>query len=70
MITLVFLGFNLILHLAQHIAKFRKSCCKSFAAMRTFELKAHILCSINSELGQRVLFVVRCWKVVDVNQKE
>ena len=36
-ITLVFSGFSLILHLAHHIAKFRKSCCKNFAAKRTFK---------------------------------
>ena len=41
MITLVFSGLNLILHLAHHIAKFRKSCCKSFAVKRTCQLKAH-----------------------------
>ena len=39
MITLVFLGFSLILHLAHNIAKFRRSCCKSFAEKRTFKLK-------------------------------
>ena len=27
------------------------------------------MCSIISELGERVLFVVRCWKVVEVNQE-
>ena len=46
MITLVFSGFRLILHLAHHIAKFRRSCCKSFAAKRTFKLKAH--CAVSS----------------------
>ena len=40
MITLAFSGFSLILHLAHHIAKFRKSCCNFFAAKRTFKLKA------------------------------
>ena len=34
MITLVFSGFSLILHLAHHIAKFRRFCCKSCAAKR------------------------------------
>ena len=48
MITLVFSGFSLILHLAHHIAKFRRSCCKSFAAKRTFKLKAHcVVSSVN-----------------------
>ena len=46
MITVVFLGFSLILHLAHHIAKFRRSCCKRFAAKRTFKLKAH--CAVSS----------------------
>ena len=35
-ITLVFSGVSLILHLAHHIAKFRRFCCKNFAAKRTF----------------------------------
>ena len=68
MITWVFLGFSLILHLAHHIAKFRRSCCKKFAAKRTFELKAH--CATSSANWDRVLFVVRCWKIVDVNQEK
>ena len=46
MITLVFSGFSLILHLAHHIAKFRRSCCKRFAAKCTFKLKAH--CTVSS----------------------
>ena len=33
-----FLGFSLILHLAHHVAKFRRSCCKSFVAKRTFKV--------------------------------
>ena len=40
-ITLVFSRFSLILHLAHHIAKFRRSCCKHFDAKRTFKLKVH-----------------------------
>ena len=36
MITLAFLGFSLILHLAHHIAKFRKSCCKNFCVESVF----------------------------------
>ena len=43
---LVFSGFSLILHLARHIAKFKRSCCKNFAAKRTFKLKAH--CAVSS----------------------
>ena len=35
-----FSGFSLILYLAHHIAKFRRSYCKNFAAKRTFKLKA------------------------------
>ena len=46
MITLVFSGFSLTLHLAYHIAKFRRTCCKRFTAKRTFELKAH--CAVSS----------------------
>ena len=46
MITLFFSGFNLIRHLAHHIAKFRRSCCKNFAVKHTFKLKAH--CAISS----------------------
>ena len=46
MITLVFSGFSLILHLAHHIASFRRSCCKSFAAKPTFKL-----CSIINDFG-------------------
>ena len=46
MIILVFPEFSLILHLAHHIAKFRRSCYKSFAAKRTFKLKAH--CAVSS----------------------
>ena len=46
MITLVlFSGLSFILHLAHHIAKFRRSCCKNFAAKRTFKLKAHCAAS-------------------------
>ena len=40
-ITLDVSGLNLIPHVAHHIAKFRGSCPKSFAAKRTFQLKAH-----------------------------
>ena len=50
-ITLVFSGFTLILHLAHHIAKFRRSCCKSFAAKHTFKLKAH--CAVSSANWER-----------------
>ena len=45
-ITLAFLGFSLILHLAHHIDKFRRSCYKHFAAKRPFKLKAH--CAVSS----------------------
>ena len=45
-ITLVFTGLSLILHLALHIANFRRSCCKCFAAICTFRLKAH--CAVSS----------------------
>ena len=47
MITMVFSGFSLILHLAHHIAKFRRSCRKSFAANRIFKLKVHCAISAN-----------------------
>ena len=43
---LFFFKFSLILNLAHHIANFRRSCCKSFAAKRTFTLKAH--CAVSS----------------------
>ena len=46
MITLVFSGFSLFLHLAHHTAKFRRSRCKSFTAKHTFKLKAH--CAVSS----------------------
>ena len=46
MINLVFSEFSLILHLAHHIAKFKRPCCKSFAAKRTFKLKVH--CAVSS----------------------
>ena len=46
MITWIFSGFSLILHLAHHIAKFGRSCCKSFTAKRTFKVKAH--CAVSS----------------------
>ena len=39
MITLVFSGFSLILYLTYHTAKFRRSCCKSFAAKRTLSFR-------------------------------
>ena len=39
--TLVFSGLSFILHLAHHFASFRRSFCKSFAAMCTFLLAAH-----------------------------
>ena len=39
--TLVFSGLSFILHLAHHFASFRRSFCKSFAAMYTFLLAAH-----------------------------
>ena len=46
-ITLVFSEFSLILHLAHHIAKFRRFCCKKFAAKYTFKLmKAHCAVSL------------------------
>ena len=45
-ITLVFSGLSLILHLAHHIANFRRSCCKSFAAICMFRLNAH--CAVSS----------------------
>ena len=51
MITLVFSGFSLILHLAHHIVKFRRPCCKNFAAKRTFKLKAH--CAVSSANWER-----------------
>ena len=41
MITLVYSRFSLILHLAHHIAKFRRPCFKRFAAKHTFKLKTH-----------------------------
>ena len=44
-ITWVLLGFSLILHFAHHTAKFRRSCCKNFAAKRMFKLKAHCVVS-------------------------
>ena len=44
-----FSGFSLILHLAHHIAKFKRFCCKSFAAKRTFKLKAN--CAVSSLNG-------------------
>ena len=44
--TSVFSVLSLILHLAHHIAKFKRSCCKTFAAKRTFTLKAH--CAVSS----------------------
>ena len=68
MITLVFSGFSLILHLAHHTAKVKRSCCKTFAAEHTFKLKAH--CAVSSTNWNRQLFVVRCWEAVDVNHKE
>ena len=45
-ITLVFTGLSLILHLAHHIANFRRSCCKSFAVICMFRLNAH--CAVSS----------------------
>ena len=45
-ITLVLSGLILILHLAHHIANFRRSCCKSFAATCMFRLKAY--CAVSS----------------------
>ena len=47
-VTLVFSGFSLILHFAHHIAKFRRSCCKYFAAKRMFKLKPH--CAVSSAI--------------------
>ena len=61
MITLVFSGFSLILHLANHIAKVRRFCCKSFAVKHTFKLKAHCAVSSanwNSEFCSAYLFWV------------
>ena len=40
-----FFGIQFDSPLAHHIAKFRRSCCKHFAAKRTFKLKAH--CTVN-----------------------
>ena len=56
MITLVFLGFSLILHLAHHIAKFRRFCCKGFAAKRTFKPK--VRCAVSSGVVSFVCGVV------------
>ena len=50
-IILVFSGFSLILHLAHHTTKFRRSCCKNFAAKRTFKLKIH--CAVSSANWER-----------------
>ena len=50
-----FSGFSLILHLAHHIAKFRRSCCKNFAAKRTFKLKAH--CAVSSGNWDREFYL-------------
>ena len=66
MTILVFSGFSLILHLAHHTAKFRRSCYKSFAAKRMFKLKAH--CAVLSGNWDRE-FCLWCWKIVDVNQE-
>ena len=68
-ITLVFTGLSLILHLAHHIVNLRRSCCESFAAICMFRLKAH--CAVSSANRDReFLFVVLCWKVIDVNQEK
>ena len=64
-ITLVFSGFSLILHLAHHTAKYRRSCCKNFAAKRTFKLKAH--CAVPSANWDREFCL---WCGVDVKQKK
>ena len=45
-ITLVFSEFNLIFHLAHHIANFIRSCCKSFDVICMFRLKVH--CAVSS----------------------
>ena len=55
MITLFFSGFSLILHLAHHLAKFRRSCCKNFSAKRMFKLKAH--CAVSSANWDSEFFV-------------
>ena len=41
-----FLGFSVIPHLAHRIVKFKRSCCKSFAAICTFRLKARFTVSL------------------------
>ena len=61
---LVSSGFSLIFHLAHHIAKFRISCCKSFAAKHTFKLKAH--CTVSSANWDSEFCL---WCGVDVNQE-
>ena len=63
-ITLVSSGLNLILHLAHHIAKFRRSCSKSFAVKRTFQLKAHNATSAANWVSD--LFAVWCCEVIGV----
>ena len=50
--NMVLSGLSLILHLAHHTAKSRRSCCKNFAAKRTFKLKAH--CAASSANWDRV----------------
>ena len=54
-ITLVFSGLSLILHLAHHAANFRRSCCKRFAARLMFRLKAHW--AVSSANWERESFV-------------
>ena len=66
--TLVFSGFSLILRLAHHIAKFRRSCCKNFAVKCAFKLKAH--CAVSSQTRRENFVCVAVLVIVDVNQKK
>ena len=69
MVTLDFSGLSLILRLAHHIAKFRRSCCKRFAAKRAFKLKAH--CAVSSaNWDSEFCFLCGVGRSLTVNQKE
>ena len=66
-LVFVFVGLRLNLNLVHHIANFRRFGCKSFAIWM-FRLKADF--AVSSANWDRVLFVLRCWKIIDVNQEK
>ena len=66
-ITLVLSGLSLILHLEHHMANFRRSYCKCFAAIYMFRQKAHCAVLPSHDLVYKFLIMVDRgqWRPID-----